>query len=102
MTTDAILTTETNETQTPQKAPWRRFFARSLDLGLLATLLNLCLSFFSPMKASNSSFAWMLLETYLSWLFLFLLEPLFLSKWGKTPGKWLFGLSVFIRRMAVF
>lgn len=46
MTTDAILTTETNETQTPQKAPWRRFFARSLDLGLLATLLNLCLSFF--------------------------------------------------------
>lgn len=47
MTTDAILTTETNETQTPLKAPWRRFFARSLDLGLLATLLNLCLSFFS-------------------------------------------------------
>lgn len=94
MTTDVILSTETNETQTPLKAPWRRFFARSLDLGLLATLLNLCLSFFSPMKASNSSFAWMLLETYLSWLFLFLLEPLFLSKWGKTPGKWLFGLSV--------
>lgn len=80
MTTDVILSTETNETQTPLKAPWRRFFARSLDLGLLATLLNLCLSFFSPMKASNSSFAWMLLETYLSWLFLFLLEPLFLSK----------------------
>ena len=94
MTTDAILTTETNETQTPLKAPWRRFFARSLDLGLLATLLNLCLSFFSPMKASNSSFAWTLLETYLCWLFLFLLEPLFLSGWGKTPGKWLFGLSV--------
>ena len=94
MTTDVILSSETNETQTPLKAPWRRFFARSLDLGLLATLLNLCLSFFSPMKASNSSFAWMLLETYLSWLFLFLLEPLFLSKWGKTPGKWLFGLSV--------
>lgn len=46
------------------------------------------------MKASNSSFAWTLLETYLCWLFLFLLEPLFLSKWGKTPGKWLFGLSV--------
>ena len=94
MTTDVILSTETNETQTPLKAPWRRFFARSLDLGLLATLLNLCLSFFSPMKASNSSFAWTLLETYLCWLFLFLLEPLFLSKWGKTPGKWLFGLSV--------
>lgn len=48
MTTDAILTTETNETQTPLKAPWRRFFARSLDLGLLATLLNLCLSFVFP------------------------------------------------------
>ena len=94
MTTDAILTTETNETQTPLKAPWRRFFARSLDHGLLATLLNLCLSILSPMKASSSSLAWSLLETYLCWLFLFLLEPLFLSKWGKTPGKWLFGLSV--------
>ena len=46
MTTDAILTTETNETQTPQKAPWRRFFARSLDLGLLATLLTFVFPFF--------------------------------------------------------
>lgn len=94
MTTDAILSTETNEIQAPLKAPWRRFFARSLDLGLLATLLNLCLSILSPMKASSSSLAWSLLETYLCWMFLFLLEPLFLSKWGKTPGKWLFGLSV--------
>lgn len=94
MTTDAILSTETNEIQAPLKAPWRRFFARSLDLGLLATLLNLCLSILSPMKASSSSLAWSLLETYLCWMFLFLLEPLFLSKWGKTPGKWLFGLSI--------
>lgn len=94
MTTDAILTTETNETQTPLKAPWRRFFARSLDLALLSTLFNLCLSFLSPIKASSSSLAWSLLDTYICWLFLFLLEPLFLSKWGKTPGKWLFGLSV--------
>lgn len=94
MTTDAILTTETNETQAPLKAPWRRFFARSLDLALLSTLFNLVLSFLSPMKAGNSSLAWTLLELYTCWLFLFLLEPLFLSKWGKTPGKWLFGLSV--------
>lgn len=94
MTTDAILTTETNETQAPLKAPWRRFFARSLDLALLSTLFNLVLSFLSPMKAGNSSLVWTLLELYTCWLFLFLLEPLFLSKWGKTPGKWLFGLSV--------
>lgn len=94
MTTDAILTTETNETQAPLKAPWRRFFARSLDLALLSTLFNLVLSFLSPIKAGSSSLAWSLLDTYTCWLFLFLLEPLFISKWGKTPGKWLFGLSV--------
>lgn len=94
MTTDVILSTETNETQTPLKAPWRRFFARSLDLGLLATLLNLCSFLFFSNEGKQFLFRMDASGIYLCWLFLFLLEPLFLSKWGKTPGKWLFGLSV--------
>ncbi len=37
---------------------------------------------------------WDLLMAYLTWGVQFLLEPLLLSTWGFTPGKWLFGLAV--------
>ena len=35
-----------------------------------------------------------LLESYLLWGLQFLAEPLLLSTWGTTPGKWIFGLQV--------
>ena len=35
-----------------------------------------------------------LIQSYLAWGVQFLLEPLLLSTWGTTPGKWIFGLKV--------
>ena len=70
--------------------PWRRFFARSLDLGLAALVLLLIRSivFREPLTESSSGGA------LLSWGIVLLTEPLFLHFWGTTPGKWVWGIRV--------
>lgn len=102
MTTEntPILATWLNEPKepafVPPKAPhpWRRYFARSLDFGLVTTCYEVLLCLFLRVNFSERNFFLELLDVYLCWVLVFLLEPLFLSKWGKTPGKWLFGLSI--------
>lgn len=80
----------------PPKAPypWRRFFARGLDFGLIQTAYQVILMVFLHTKFPDRNIVLEVLDNYLCWGILLLLEPLCLAKWGKTPGKWLFGLSV--------
>lgn len=77
--------------------PWQRFFARSLDMALYDTALNLVwlLAFrdqgflrfqTAPLFGSLCSVALLALTLAL--------EPLWLHYWGWTPGKWLFGLKL--------
>lgn len=73
-------------------APWRRFFARAIDLKLyemtwmvILTDAGLC-----AMGQRGVTF----LNMLLSLLTMLLLEPLLLHTTGTTPGKWLLGLSV--------
>lgn len=73
-------------------APWRRFFARAIDLKLyemtwmvILTDAGLC-----AMGQRGVTF----LNMLLSLLTMLLLEPLLLHTIGTTPGKWLLGLSV--------
>lgn len=73
--------------------PWRRFFARSLDFSLCRLLLDAVLALGFRTTAGDG-LMWDLLMAYLTWGVQFLLEPLLLSTWGFTPGKWLFGLAV--------
>lgn len=106
MTTEntAVLATWLNEPKepafVPPKAPhpWRRYFARSFDFGLITTcyevLLCLLLHVNFQVYFSERNPFLELVDVYLCWVLIFLLEPLFLSRWGKTPGKWLFGLSI--------
>ena len=69
--------------------PWRRLFARSLDMWLYAL----------PWIALRT---WLGLTNWAFWLGEFfsimvltlLLESLLLSAWGTTPGKWLMGLRL--------
>ena len=75
------------------QAPWRRYFARSLDLTLYRVLwcaLFLALGF----RVSGASLGWSLLLLVLSVTTMFLLEPVFLSRLGTTPGKAIWGLRV--------
>ena len=73
--------------------PWRRFFARMLDLNLYA-LAGLSVELLVLHRFPSDT----LLEQFfhgVAWLLLMLfLEPLLLSTWGSTPGKWIFGLVV--------
>ncbi|MDO4269591.1 MAG: MerR family transcriptional regulator [Eubacteriales bacterium] len=82
----------------PAGHPWRRYFARSVDLalyGLPVMLVEMRLLRFNP---ALLSFAGRLLEIvvtgYIAIALMLLFEPLFLSQWGTTPGKWLLGLAV--------
>lgn len=79
----------------PFQHPWRRYFARSLDLGLygLAILAVLLLGFHVPLEIMASRVVG-LLVSWLANLPMLLLEPLMLSRWGTTPGKALLGIRV--------
>jgi uncharacterized RDD family membrane protein YckC len=80
--------------------PWRRFFARLIDMAILGDfiipLLVFCLIFLSAHTAGTIAKA---LENPITLGFvvlglLILIEPVLLSTWGNTPGKWLFGISL--------
>ena len=75
--------------------PWVRFFARSLDMLLCSLVVSAVfyLLLRLPVGVANNVFV-RLIDLYLGWGILMVLEPLCLSTWGYTPGKWLFGLKV--------
>ena len=77
------------------RAPWRRFFARHFDL-LLYSILWILLGFvlLGQGPSSDAGAAWNAMTGFVALIFMLLLEPLFLSTWGTTPGKWLLGLHV--------
>lgn len=85
----------TKDTVPRVRSPWRRFFARRFDLLLYGTawcILGLLVLQKSP--ATETGSAWFSISALLSVLMMVFLEPLFLSTWGTTPGKWLLGLRV--------
>lgn len=78
----------------PVRCPWRRYFARAMDLSLvtLVVYLILALVFHANLSNLNGLAEWAL--GLLGWLLLVPLEALCLSRWGTTPGKWLMGLRL--------
>ena len=77
--------------------PWRRFFARALDLSLAGILWSalqyLVLHWYWP-EFGLMGFADILVSAWGAWLFLLVLEPILLCTWGYTPGKRLLRLKV--------
>lgn len=72
---------------------WRRFLARLLDVILIRVFFTFVISellywHFSP----SFVVTWLVLMSIFA--IQILVEPLFLSKFGTTPGKWLLGLYV--------
>lgn len=74
--------------------PWRRFFARSLDLLICSAIYELFTSAILRINLLDRSFLMGMVDIYMSFGILFLLEPLLLSQFGTTPGKWIFGISL--------
>ena len=73
--------------------PWRRLFARYLDLslytGVYQLIILLCLR-----ERHITGPGWNVSFTILALGTMLFGEPLFLSRWGTTAGKWLLGLRV--------
>ena len=86
------ITSEFEPTKAP--FPWRRYFARSIDLGLSSTVFTLILILIFKIDLSELGLISSILSVYVPWIIMFLLEPVLISKWGKTPGKWVFGISI--------
>lgn len=73
--------------------PWRRYFARTLDIGLYA-LIWLAFSHLILRWNPVENIFINLLEVYIYSALMLVLEPLLLSMWGTTLGKWLFGMFI--------
>jgi len=73
--------------------PWRRFFARWLDIFLYGMLWSVFGMLVLRFQAPDGLF-FTLLGSYLNYGTMLVAEPLLLSTWGYTPGKWIFGLQV--------
>ena len=76
------------------RAPWRRYFARSLDLGICNICLSIVLTVAFRVNLALGGNALRLAILAAGLMLMMFFEPLLLSKFGTTPGKWILGLSV--------
>jgi len=80
--------------------PWRRLFARTVDICTVGLLLFLVLIFAvgAMMPAQAAGFARAIENPIIAGVVLYLVwlpaDAVFLSLFGTTPAKWLFGISV--------
>ena len=74
--------------------PWRRFWARTLDLILCSFLYFSALALLGRISMLNRTGGYEILDQLGALALLLLLEPLCLHLWGATPGKFLLGLRL--------
>ena len=73
--------------------PWRRYFARMLDLNLYGLIWFAFTSLVLNLNIEKGFFV-SIINSYVLIGIMLLLEPLLLSKCGTTLGKWVFGLAI--------
>lgn len=88
----------TNESKTDRiprvQAPWRRYFARALDWAVYSLIWDCILMFGFHINIANLGLGLQLLGFVVEMVLLMVLEPLQLSLFGTTLGKWILGLHV--------
>ena len=90
-----VISERTNEPYYRLYHPVRRFLARITDYQIFIVLVQFVLVVICKARPIPSA-----VNSIISFAIPFLLIPIesfMLSKWGTTPGKWLFGLSVWDR-----
>ncbi len=76
------------------QSPWRRFFARFLDISLYSLVWDLFLMVILHQNISNFSPMASLMSSFVALLLMVVAEPAMLTLFGTTPGKWILGLRV--------
>lgn len=74
--------------------PWRRYFARSLDLMLCRVVPALLIVSVFRLNVDLSNWFLRILMLAVGMTVMFVVEPFLLRFFGTTPGKWMLGLSV--------
>ncbi len=74
-------------------APWKRFFARFLDMSIYSLIITVIFSLGLNLNLSNSS-GWNIVDVILTLIMMWIIEPILLCVFGTTLGKWVLGLYV--------
>ncbi|MBQ9142296.1 MAG: MerR family transcriptional regulator [Lachnospiraceae bacterium] len=77
-----------------ENMPWRRFFARSLDMSIYSLLWNLFLICVCNVNIQKNHVELEIAGSVMVLVLMLLIEPVLLALFGTTPGKWVLGLSV--------
>ena len=74
--------------------PWRRYFARAIDLTLVGLMVSLVQYVLLHRNYTTVSRWEDIVCALIGWGLLLLLEPLLLARFGTTAGKWCMGITV--------
>ncbi len=74
--------------------PWRRYFARGIDIALVGLPVSFVLYVLLHRNYTTVSRWENIVWSLVGWGLLVLLEPLLLSRFGTTVGKWCMGITV--------
>ncbi|MBP3371803.1 MAG: MerR family transcriptional regulator [Clostridia bacterium] len=76
------------------RGPIRRYFARAIDLALYSLPIDLILMLGFRINTGNFGIIGATLLGFLYFGIMLVTEPLLLSRWGTTVGKWLLGMTL--------
>lgn len=74
--------------------PWRRFFARMLDITIYSTVWSALLALAFNMNIANRRGILNFIDAIIAISIMLFVEPLLLRFFGTTFGKWVFGLRL--------
>lgn len=74
--------------------PWRRFFARQLDIMIYSTAWSVILALLLRVNIINRGTGEKYLDTFVALVFMLFIEPLLLCMFGTTVGKLILGLQI--------
>ena len=75
-------------------APWKRYFARTLDLCILSLAWNAVLALGFHMNIHAFNIGLILSQWIMPLILLIITEPILLAFFGTTPGKFIWGLGI--------
>ncbi len=75
--------------------PWRRYFARMLDISIYTVIWYVFLELVLRVSVFSRQVIWEYVDTFIAFGFMLFIEPLMLKLWGTTPGKWILGIRVY-------
>lgn len=80
--------------QTAPTHPWRRYFARAIDLSIVSAIRSFLLIAVLRIRPVNDFIYTFLGLSICTHLISIPIEGLLLHFWGSTPGKWIMGIRV--------